>query len=222
MYQNIGIISYGSTTPPITGLVANWDAQLGITIGTGVSIWADQSGNGNSLVQASTTRQPAFSGSGTTSMVTFDGVNDSMKAIFTLNQPYTVYAVMKQLTWVGTRYLWDGTVVGQGGMIQHTSTPIITQYSGAFGGDNADLTLNTVKVICAVYNNASSTLSVNDGTKATGTIGTANPSGFTLGSNSSLIGATNIGVQEIAVYNIAHTAPQQTVIITALRLKWGV
>jgi hypothetical protein len=38
-------------------------SDLGITLATGVSVWADQSGNGNNVVQATTAKQPILSSS---------------------------------------------------------------------------------------------------------------------------------------------------------------
>ncbi len=64
MTAPFGLLSFPRTVAPWvpTDLGANlagwWRADLGITIGTGVSAWADQSGNGRHLVQATGTDQP--------------------------------------------------------------------------------------------------------------------------------------------------------------------
>jgi len=50
----------------LSGLTAWYRADMGITIATGVSAWADQSGTGDpnkNAVQATTTRQPAYNAS---------------------------------------------------------------------------------------------------------------------------------------------------------------
>lgn len=54
------------------------NGDLGITIGTGVSAWADQTVNGRNAVQATAGNQPTYnaSGLGGRGTVTFDGVDD--------------------------------------------------------------------------------------------------------------------------------------------------
>ncbi len=55
----------GGFSPLLVPNLALWlRADLGITIGTGVSAWADQSGTGNHVVQATGANQPAFVASG--------------------------------------------------------------------------------------------------------------------------------------------------------------
>jgi hypothetical protein len=69
-------------TTPLTILgsaVKLWlRADLGITIGTGVSAWADQSGNANDFAQGTGGSQPAFEAAGYSGLpsVLFDGVDD--------------------------------------------------------------------------------------------------------------------------------------------------
>ncbi len=58
----IGIDCFAGGASPKTilgaSLVAWYRADLGISLGTGVSAWADQSGNGNNFVQATGAQQP--------------------------------------------------------------------------------------------------------------------------------------------------------------------
>jgi hypothetical protein len=73
--------AFGSASPlSILGSpVKAWlRADLGITIGTGVSAWADQSGNGSHFTQATGAAQPAFEAAGYsgTPCLLFDGVDD--------------------------------------------------------------------------------------------------------------------------------------------------
>lgn len=212
--------------PPTANLVAHYDASdaSSITITTGVSKWNDLSGNGNNLLQNVGSKQPTYTGTGTSSIVNFDGSNDDLKtANFTLNQPETIYVVVKQVTWTINRYLTDGSTTDRMDIYDETSTPSIALYAGSSTSVNSGLTLNTVMVVAAVFNGASSSVSVNDNTKATGNVGSNNAGGFTLGSAGSEAGAfSNIGVQEVYIYSAAHSNAQQTAIISYLRAKWGI
>jgi len=97
------------------------EADSGITIETGVSAWKDARGGAYpEIVQADTTKQPAWSEGG----VTFDGVNDDLKAAFTLNRPEQIYCVFKQVTW-GTHgdKIFDGSANSTGYFQQSSSSP---------------------------------------------------------------------------------------------------
>lgn len=66
-------------TPKSLAPVAWYRADLGITLnGTTVSAWADQSGNGYNLAQATAANQPTYEAAGFNSQpsVKFDGTND--------------------------------------------------------------------------------------------------------------------------------------------------
>lgn len=80
-------VSILSSTPvgflptDVAGLMLWLDANEGITIDTGVSNWADQSGNGNDAVQTTSVNwQPTYNATGLNSKptVVFDGSNDLM------------------------------------------------------------------------------------------------------------------------------------------------
>lgn len=91
-----------SFTPKSIAGIKSWvRADLGITIVTGVSAWADQSGGGINWTQANTTLQPTI-GSGINGLPTlvFDGTGDRLQASNTVantitNSSGTVYIVCK-------------------------------------------------------------------------------------------------------------------------------
>lgn len=58
----------------LSGLVLRLRADMGITIGTGVSAWADQSGNGFDFSQGTGANQPAYTPDGTTPAIFYDNV----------------------------------------------------------------------------------------------------------------------------------------------------
>lgn len=83
----------------ISGLAGWWDADDSstITIATGVSAWADKSGNGRTLTQTTDNNQPTrvLDGINGKAVISFDGMNDTLGASFTLAQPYQVFFVYK-------------------------------------------------------------------------------------------------------------------------------
>lgn len=63
-----------------------------------VATWADQSGNGHNLTQATGTKQPTFNATGAPNnlpCVTADGVTQFLSGTVPLTQPYEVFAVAK-------------------------------------------------------------------------------------------------------------------------------
>lgn len=86
------------------GLLLSVQSDLGVTIATGVSAWADQSGNGNSFAQAGGTQQPTLSaGLNGHQGILFDGSNDELDNT-TLVWPAITAAriVYRRTSWVAS------------------------------------------------------------------------------------------------------------------------
>lgn len=98
--------------PVTNGLKLYLNADKGITIGTGVSAWADQSGNGNHVSQGTPANQPAFVSSWRNGKAALQGAASKNLARATLvanvGQPLTLLTVG---SWSGgtTTMLVDGT-----------------------------------------------------------------------------------------------------------------
>jgi len=216
--------SFGRKPIPTDNLAAHYDASVAssITEVTGVSNWADLSGNGRDLVQLTGADQPVYSAANNS--ITFDGVSDFLKtAAFTLNQPETVYMACQQVSYTSGDYLMDGDI-NTGLIYQGTSSPNIQAYAGSFSSDNGDLAVGSDGVVAVVFNGASSSIRVDNNAPVTGNFGAANMGSFTLGTkgNSAAAQASNIIVYEVAIYSVAHTASQQNNIIHDLQQKWGI
>lgn len=84
------------TPKALPGLISWYRADLGVTIATGVSAWADQSGAGNTAVQATGANQPAFNASnaGFNGRPTITGtLNQSLSATVATPNPLTLFVV---------------------------------------------------------------------------------------------------------------------------------
>lgn len=110
-------------------------ADLGITIVTGVSAWADQSGNGNNAIQATGTAQPAYTASDSTlnnqSTILADGTSDVLStAALTTNlatDDFYVCAIINAVTWTSGDSLTSGAGTTPPRSFQTGATPAITQ-----------------------------------------------------------------------------------------------
>lgn len=134
-----------SATPdysPIQGsadLIQWLDASKGITIATGISAWADQSGYNNDVAQATAGDQPAFTASAINGLPGSigDGASQYLRmAAFTngaIAQPFTTYVVGKVNTWTASTFLLgagDGGA-GRGDWFIQDTGANVTGYSGA-------------------------------------------------------------------------------------------
>lgn len=197
--------------------VANYRMGVGLTGTTNASAWANQIGTAGPLLQASGAAQPAIQADGS---LLFDGVDDRMTAVFTLDQPVTLYLVFKQITWSSNDYFCDG-VVAQQAIRQAGTGTTIAQVGSLPGASDATFGLDVYGVITSVYNGASSILKVDGGTNNTGDIGVGNPGGFILGSDGAPVVFSNIQVKESIIRNVADSADTRTRIQGLLKAIYG-
>jgi hypothetical protein len=186
--------------------------------GVAASQWDDQSGNDNHLVQATATNQPAVQPDGS---LLFDGVDNFMKAAFTLNEPETIYLLFKQVTWTDLRRIFDGNTGDTGAVFQGTSTPLLRQFITAATNNNNALAVDTYGAFGVVFNGASSATQVNLTTVSGGNPGTANMGGLTLGARGNNTGPSNIQVKEVIVFGAAHSAETRRRVIRYLAAVGG-
>ncbi len=210
--------AFGRSGALIPQSFANMEAWYrfgaGITVATGVSVWADQSGKtGRNLLQATGGNQPALQSDGS---ILFDGVAHFLKsAAFTLNQPNTVYLRFRQVTWTNNDIIMDG-VGATSRLFQGGVTPQIFQNAGSIGSADGDLAVNAYGSLASVFSGAASILQVNNGTPITSNAGTNNPGGFTLGASAAGAAPGNIQVKEVIIYSAAHDATTRNTIISYL------
>src|SRR3990167_628749 len=144
------IDSSGRLYATVLDPVAWFRFNIGITeTGQGVSTWADQSGEGNDLLQGTDAARPPKQSDGS---ILFNGTDEYLKCVaFTFNRPETAYILFKQITNTSNDYIYDGNLVQGMACIQDGS-----QVIGINAGLNITLTpslpLDTYGILSSIYN----------------------------------------------------------------------
>ena len=189
------------------GAVANY-TTVGDTV---ISQWDDETGNGNHLTQGGIAARPHYSGS----VVTFDGADDWMKDDYVLVQPTFLFLVIKQVTWTIWDKLIDGYTGGGGALYQHTTTPKVKPYAGAYDGEISP-TRDTWVIIRVLWHGASSKIILNGGVPVTGNFGTTDMDGIILGAASGGGSPSDCAFQEVIVFSSALSSADETLVLDHL------
>lgn len=152
-------LSIVSSTSPFFFL----SGDLGITIGTGVSAWGDQTGNGRNATQGTAAAQPAYSASdsdfGGRGALSGDGVDDMLTVAWDPPAPLTTnvwfFAVLLQRTYTAGEYIMAG-----GNQIlaiaQTPSTPAIRQLNTTAVNANNGATVGVAARVEALFSGSTS------------------------------------------------------------------
>lgn len=210
-----------------------------ITLATGVSQWADRSGNANHAAQATGAAQPAYSASvaalNNKPAVNFDGTDDVLaRATFTqgaCTQPNTIFLVAAPDD-TGTA-LASGQLMVDGGsagtarhVIDITASAATTSVSDLFAGaaliSSPAFTSTGGHVFEGVFNGASSIVSV-DGARstATGAGGAQNMNGITIGNRFATSFYFDGHIAEMFMLSGALDATQRATVRAWLASKYG-
>lgn len=208
-------------------LIAWYRSDKGITIGTGVSSWADLSGNGHNATQGTPANQPTYNttgggGTGTfpyVSCATSGGAISLATSAFTLTQPNEVFLEAKWTSEANFRYIFDGAAVG------NTIAILDNAAVNSFAIDAGTLLSGTVtpsgwQTWDAVFNGASSSLTVAGSLIASGAAGAGPASGIILFNAQSLVVSPIAGLAEVIVTN-ALTAGQRGQVLNYLHSRYG-
>ncbi len=203
----------GFSPAQLTSLRGWWKSDAGVTIATGVSSWLDQSGNGNTLLQATGAAQPALTAGAINGLpaLTFDGTDDSMRAVFTLVQPETIFIVMSQVSHAQFDMMFDGSTTTNVMSLQQTvATPGMAIRAGTLVATNTNLAIGTFGLVTAIFNGASSVLQVNNTTETTGNAGALDGAGLRLGTRGDAGGNFgNVQIAEVIVMGAVATAAER-------------
>ena len=187
-----------------------------------VGYMGDRSGNVNHLIQATAGARPLYKTSGGLSWLEFDGVDDFLKDLFTLNQPCDRVIAFQQISWAPADTLWDGGVLNSCRIYQDDAglSPELTTYAGA-NVALADELIATDQVLTERWNGAGSRFAIDNNNYVTGNPGAANPAGFTLGAHGNDASFSNIRFYGGAIFSSAQTDPNIALLRTYMAAKQG-
>ena len=217
---------------PDLGLWLDASDAATVTVATGVSVWADKSGNGRNAAQAVGGKQPAYSSTiNGKNVVTFQGTDDTMQiganAVFNATSQ-TIIIVSRQAA-AANESLWykadSNSAVGV--IIRYRSGTTFWHYqkndaSATTLGYAANTNTNA-NVYATVLEPAAQAGYVNGSQVASATLTTAydNNSGPWLGSRRDIGEYLNGDVAEIIFYDRALTTAERQKIEGYLAWKWG-
>ena len=187
----------------LASLAAWYQYKVGITeAGTGVSQWADQSGNARHVVQGTDANRP----SNVNGEITFNGTSDILKSsTFTLAQPFTVYLWAKTNTHTAGDCLFGGNAVDV--LLQQQNPSGDIQMHAGSNAPSATMGLGVYKAIACVFNGASSIIHVSSGgSPTTGNSGTNSMGAISLGARGDLSSWADVIIKEAIFYAAAHDA----------------
>jgi hypothetical protein len=197
-------------------------ADKGITIGTGVSAWADQSGAGLVAAQATGSQQPTYNASDAgyngAPTLSFDSLASQVLNIsgFSESQPITAYVVGESAA-MGAQNLFSDHVnnmtIFWGGVAGYA------MFAGGVVAANASA--STKNAICGVFNGASSAIYIGDSTAPVtgdaGTSGSIGPETIGSGPNGGLEGK----LAEVIMYTTAHDAAHVSTVFKYLASRYS-
>jgi hypothetical protein len=208
----------------ISTLLAWYRSDLGITLnGSTVSGWADQSGNGHNVTQATGTKQPtyatsdaSYNGYPSLTFVQASSQNLASSTFTAIAQPLT-YIFVGKLTAAPTNtcQLCDGSVQRPIMYVSSGSTTVLNlqEVGGAAFSGTASPVLTTPFVAAGLFNGASSAIFQNNSQTAlaSGTTGTNGVDQIQLSSNSTQ--AWNGSFTEVLVYQNLSSSDRQRLFV---------
>ncbi len=198
-------ITSGSFVNPLSvaGCWAWWQLGTGLTDSPGgsgnITTWNDQSGNGRYMSNGFfATPQLQFDGT-----ILFNGSTQLLGTFYSVSQPFTVVARYKPISVAQFTCVWGDDTNNVYAMYGSGAAALqLRANSGAtFVADNTDaVATGSYITVVTHFEDASSFIQVDGGTKTTGTAGTNNSSGFYFGCAPAQGGFSNIRLAEVAMY----------------------
>lgn len=192
-----------------------------------VGRWLDQSGNARHLLQTTAGAKPLLQLNQISGKpcLRFDGTDDTLKALFTLDVPFQVFFALKQISWSADDYLVGGGTGDNFAVSQHTATPKLGLYNGtATGGDNSDLAVGSwgLLEVNAPNGTPNGSLRVNQGTgTSSGAFVSAARGGLNIGSHVAGVGFGNWDIAEIILYTSVLSGAALTAVYAYLSGRYG-
>lgn len=225
----------GALTTPISifggSSVLCWlRGDLGITIATGVSAWADQSGNGNDFIQNTAGNHPSYNASGLNGRGTLGFTRASNHRLdcagFTLpapgTTPTTFLWVFRQDAFVASSNVFGGLAANNLRVRQVTASPILEMNSGTAANANGGAAIASwVLGIASFTNSTADYLKLGSTAAVTGaSAGNGSTVGRQLGSSASA-GPISMTFAEKVVLNRVPSAEELTAFAAYVTGIWG-
>lgn len=145
-------------------------------------------------------------------------------ALFSLSQPITIYAVLRQITWGSTDTLWECSIVDAqyNRITQNGSTPDLKFTSGTISAANANLAVGSKGMITTIGNGANGFFQVNNTTALTGNYGSLGVQAIQLATDTNHAARFgNFQLYEFLMFNAAHNASQRALVQNYLAARHG-
>jgi hypothetical protein len=207
----------------LPGLVLWVRADLGVTLNAGnVSIWADQSGLGHNLAQATAANQPLWVSAGVNGAPTvlFDGVNDLLVGLFTLAAAKTELFTYKMVTRAGFPVYRGGATNTANG--ENDAGPGVNITETFTMGVAVDVANNVFAQQTNVISMPTSLIRVNGSLIVAGNAGAStNWGGVVLGGLTIPSNWANAAIAEYILYDRALSPFETEQVETYLRLRYA-
>lgn len=209
----IGRAAIDNFLPVVLGFgtcVGYWRSNYITLVAGVVSSWTDLTGLGHHLAQGTAANRPtpqtdAINGH---DGIRCDGSNDFLTVAFALNQPATLFQLVKCVTIgvaVTNDWLVDGGVLGTC-LILQDSSPLFTVSAGAGLTSATRQADNVYAYWISKFAGASSVHRANGAQLLSGNASTNNPGGLSIGASQSGLRPSNTEWAELAQYSVATSA----------------
>lgn len=196
------------------------NADLGVTIGTGVSAWADQSGNGNNFTQATGGKQPAYNATdsnfGSRGSVTGDGSDDFISTTWNPPAPGTTpiwfFAVFRQIGYTNGVYIMAGgnQILG---IAQLGTSPQMKILNTTATTANGGAVIGTATRLEALFNNSTTDYLKLGSTSTTGVnSGNGDGGSYTLFARNTGSGPSNSAIACVGAWNGEPTSGEKALL----------
>lgn len=143
----------------------------------------DKSGNGYDATQTTTASKPVLRQDGSGNYyLEHDGVDDWLRALFTIAQPWDRVSAFRQISWAAFRRIMGGGSTTAGSLLQRTSSPTLALFSSSVFNVSGPA-IGSNAIFTERHNGASSRGATNSNAYTTGNAGTTAPGGVTIGAN---------------------------------------
>jgi hypothetical protein len=142
----------------------------------------DKSGRGNHAIQATSGSRPIYRDVGGFRYLEFDGVDDFLRATFTITQPIDRISAVKQISWTNADRIFCGGAAISSTLQQAGSSPFLVLYTGTANlVMDPSPAIDVAGVVTERHSGATSRIAFNNNAYDVADTGTLAPGGITIG-----------------------------------------